>query len=151
MMQCTLCLIKPDVLEKNREKELMNVIIQNGFRICKKKRIRFTVEQAKKFYEVHKEKDHFEDLVRNIAEKDLIALIISKEVFVNDPIDKVITEFRALMGSTFNAAPNTLRGMFAEKEGESKNWRYRNAVHGSDSITSFLYEKSIVFPEIDAF
>lgn len=131
----TLCLIKPHAVAKGLENEIVSAISSAGFEIKHKKHFKFTVEQAEKFYCEHKEKKWFDELIKNITSGEVIALILVNE--------NAVSRFRELMGNIHD--PTSLRGRFGEKEGDSPDWIFHNAVHGSDSSESYKHEASVVF------
>ena len=62
-MQRTFSIIKPDATKRNITGSINKIIEENNLRIIAQKRIHLTTEQAEKFYDVHKEKSFFKDLI----------------------------------------------------------------------------------------
>ena len=115
--------------------ELKNEII----RLHKIKGIKYitlTKSQAQKFYEIHKGKPFYEDLVEYMTSGPCIPVALEKENAVND--------YRTLIGRTdpAEAAEGTVRKLFAE----SKSY---NAVHGSDSVENGINEVHFFFAEYE--
>jgi len=130
----TFGMVKPDAVSKGVEQEIINIIKTNGFQIVREKRFRFDRALAEAFYHVHRDKAFFSSLVEYITSGDVIAMILKKE--------NAIVDFRKLIGATdpAKADPGTIRRLY----GESIE---RNAIHGSDSLVSALFECFLVFPE----
>lgn len=132
MMSRTFSIIKPDATRRNITGAVNAMIEQAGLRIVAQKRIQMTKQQAEKFYEVHKERPFFNDLVSFMSRGPIVVAILEKENAVDD--------FRTLIGSTNpeEAAEGTLRKQFATSVGE-------NAVHGSDSNENAEIEAAFHF------
>ncbi len=116
----TLAIIKPDAVRKNVIGKIISMITKAGFKIKAMKYTRITKEQAAIFYEVHKERPFYGELLEYISSGPIIPIVLEKENAVN--------EFRKLIGDTdpLKAEEDTIRKLF----GESKAI---NAIHGSDS------------------
>jgi nucleoside-diphosphate kinase len=116
----TLAIIKPDGVEKNLTGEIIIKITEAGFKIKAIKMTRLTRESASGFYEVHKERGFFNDLVRYMTSGPVIPVALEKE--------NAVADFRKLIGATdpAKAAEGTIRKLYAES-------LERNIVHGSDS------------------
>jgi nucleoside-diphosphate kinase len=93
---------------------------------------------ARKFYDIHKERPFFDELVEFMTRGPIVSAILQKENAVED--------FRALIGATnpLDAAEGTIRKLFAKDIGE-------NAIHGSDSDENALVEGSFHFAERDIY
>jgi len=113
-------MLKPDAIENGHAGKILDMIIQNGFKIKAMKYTHLSEDQAKKFYEVHAERPFYGELVEYMTSGPIIAAILEKE--------NAVADFRALIGATdpAEAAEGTIRKYYAESKG-------RNAVHGSDS------------------
>ena len=96
------------------------------------------MNDAESFYEVHKERPFFKELINFITRGPIVAAILEKENAVSD--------FRTLIGSTnpAEAAEGTLRKLYANSMGE-------NAVHGSDSDENAAIEASFHFSQRERF
>jgi len=116
----TFTMLKPDAIENGHIGKILDMIIQAGFTIKAMKYTKLSIEQAKKFYEVHSERPFYGELVEYMTSGPIVAAILEK--------DNAVADFRALIGATdpAEAAEGTIRKYYAESKG-------RNAVHGSDS------------------
>ncbi|HLS10754.1 MAG TPA: nucleoside-diphosphate kinase [Flavobacteriaceae bacterium] len=128
----TLTMLKPDAVEKGHVGAILDKITASGFRIVAMKMTQMTVADAERFYEVHKERPFFNDLVSFMTRGPIVAAVLEKENAVED--------FRTLIGATNpqEAAEGTIRKMFAESIDE-------NAVHGSDSDENAAIEAAFHF------
>lgn len=134
----TLTMIKPLSVEKGVAVPILAKINEAGFRISGLKMVRLTTEQAKKFYEVHKERPFYNDLVSFMTSGPIVAAILEK--------DNAVEEFRNLIGSTdpSKAAQGTIRALY----GTSVE---KNAVHGSDSDENARIESDFFFSKLERF
>ncbi len=132
LMERTLAIIKPDAVKKNAVGEIITMITTAGFRIIAMKLTRISVQQAGKFYEVHKERPFYNDLLRYMAGGPIVPIVLEK--------DNAVEDFRKLIGNTdpLLADEGTIRKIY----GESKSV---NAVHGSDSPDNGLIEAGFFF------
>ena len=130
----TFTMIKPDAVESNNIGNIIQMISDAGFTIKAMKFTKLSREQAKNFYEVHKERPFYGELVEYITSGPVVAAILEKENAVSD--------FRKLIGSTdpSEAEEGTIRKKYAESKG-------RNAVHGSDSDENAKIESNFHFSE----
>jgi len=128
----TFTMIKPDAVEDGHIGGILNMITQAGFRIVSMKLTQLTVDDAKNFYEIHKERPFFGELVEFMTRGPIVAAIIEKENAVED--------FRKLIGATnpAEATEGTIRKKYAKNVGE-------NAVHGSDSNENAVIEARFHF------
>ena len=128
----TFTMIKPDAVADNHIGGITQMIEEGGFRIVAMKKTRLSEERAGKFYEVHKERPFYNDLVKYMSKGPIVAMILEK--------DNAVEDFRALIGATNpeQAAEGTIRKKYA-KSIES------NAVHGSDSDENALIEAKFHF------
>jgi nucleoside-diphosphate kinase len=88
----TFTMIKPDAVEKNYIGGILKMINEDGFKIVAMKYTKLTKEQAGAFYEVHKERPFYGELVDYMSSGPIVAAILEKENAVED--------FRKLIGST---------------------------------------------------
>ena len=130
----TFTMIKPDAVESNNIGNIIQMISNAGFTIKAMKFTKLSREQAKNFYEVHKERPFYGELVEYMTSGPIVAAILEKENAVSD--------FRKLIGSTdpSEAEEGTIRKKYAESKG-------RNAVHGSDSDENAEIESNFHFSE----
>ena len=128
----TLSILKPDATERNLTGAINAMFEKSGFRIVAQKRIHLSREQAEKFYEVHKERPFYGELVDYMITAPVVVQVLEA--------DDAVTKNRDLMGATnpANAAEGTIRKTFAESI-------ERNSVHGSDSAENAKTEISFFF------
>jgi nucleoside-diphosphate kinase len=128
----TFTMLKPDSVEKGFIGAILEKINAAGFRIVAMKMTQMTVDDAKEFYAIHKDRPFFEELVEFMTRGPIVAAILEKENAVED--------FRALIGATNpeEAAEGTIRKLYASSMGE-------NAVHGSDSDENAAIEGAFHF------
>lgn len=128
----TFTMLKPDAVENGHIGAILEQITASGFRIVALKLTQMTKDDAETFYEVHKERSFFGELVEFMTRGPILAAILEKENAVED--------FRTLIGATNpeDAAEGTIRKKFASSVGE-------NAVHGSDSNENAKVEGAFHF------
>ena len=134
----TFTMIKPDAFSEGNFGAITKIIEENGFVIKAAKLTKLSEERAGQFYEVHKERPFYGDLVSYMSSGPIVAIILEKENAVED--------FRKLIGATNpqEAAEGTIRKMFA-KSIEA------NAIHGSDSDENAQIEGSFFFGRVEQF
>ncbi len=134
----TFTMIKPDAVANGHTGAILDMIIKNGFQIIAMKYTRMTEAQAMKFYEIHKERPFYMELVNFMISGPIVSAILEKENAVED--------FRKLIGATnpADAAEGTIRKSFAESI-------ERNAVHGSDSNENAEIEGNLHFTASERF
>jgi len=125
--QRTFSIIKPDAVRKGYTGAILAEIEKAGFRIVAIKQAAISVEQAKGFYYVHKERPFFNDLCAFMSSGPLFLMVLEK--------DNAIADLRKLMGATnpANADEGTIRKKFAGSIQE-------NAIHGSDGEETAAFE-----------
>ena len=128
----TFTMIKPEAVESGYTGSILERINKAGFRIVALKKTALTAESAGKFYEVHKERPFYGELVEYMSSGPIIAAILEKE--------NAVADFRTLIGATdpSEAADGTIRKEFAESKA-------KNAVHGSDSDENAELESNFHF------
>jgi len=128
----TLAIIKPDAVNDKKAGEIITMISQAGFKIKAMRLVKLTKESAEGFYEIHKGKAFFEELIDYMTSGPCIPIALEKENAVED--------YRKLIGATdpAKAAEGTIRKLFA------RNIQF-NAVHGSDSDENAKKEISYFF------
>jgi nucleoside-diphosphate kinase len=116
----TLAIIKPDAVANGKTGEIIARIQQAGFTILAMKLTRMSVASARGFYEVHKERPFYDDLVAFMTSGPCAPMALEKE--------NAVADYRKLIGATdpAEAEDGTIRKDFAESKS-------KNAVHGSDS------------------
>ena len=128
----TFTMIKPDAVAAGNIGAILAKINEAGFRIAAMKYTQISKEQAKKFYEVHKDRPFYDDLTDFMSSGPIVAAILEKE--------DAVASFRKLIGATnpADAEEGTIRKEFAESMS-------RNAVHGSDSDENACIEGAFYF------
>lgn len=127
MGNLTFAIIKPDAVKNNNIGQILAMITEAGFKIKAMKMTRMSLDSAKGFYEVHKERGFFGELVQFMSSGPCVPLMLEKE--------NAVADFRKLIGATdpAEAEEGTIRKKYATSKGE-------NAVHGSDSDENALIE-----------
>ena len=131
-MQQTLSIIKPDAVKKGVIGKIVDRFETNGLRIAAMKKVVLSEADAGKFYEVHKERPFFKDLVEFMTSGPVVAMVLEGE--------DAVAKNRALMGATNpkEAEAGTIRADFADSIDA-------NAVHGSDSLENAKIEIAFFF------
>lgn len=120
MSNRTLAILKPDSVQKKYIGQIITKITEAGFKIKAIKMIHLSKSSAEGFYEVHKERSFYRELVDYMTSGPCIPIALEKE--------NAVADFRKLIGATdpVEAAEGTIRKLYAANKAE-------NAVHGSDS------------------
>jgi len=128
----TLSIIKPDATARNQTGAVNALIEKAGLRIVAQKRVRWSQAQAEKFYEVHKARPFYGDLVRFMTSGPIVVQVLEGE--------NAVKTYRDVMGATdpAKAAAGTIRKELAESI-------ERNSVHGSDSVENAAIEIALNF------
>lgn len=128
----TLFIIKPDAVSRGLVGRIIYRFESKGFTIIRLRMLQFNREQAERFYNVHKDKPFFEELVSFITSGPAVAAIIEG--------DHAVSATRLMIGSTrsHEAQPGSIRGDFGLDVA-------MNIIHASDSAESFKYESGVVF------
>jgi len=134
LAQRTLCIIKPDAVKKNVQGSILQMILDKGFKVCGMRMVQLSENEAGKFYEVHKERPFYNDLVSFMISGPVVLIALEKE--------NAVVDYRTLIGATdpAEASEGTIRKLFASSKGE-------NAVHGSDSPENGATEVAFFFRE----
>ena len=113
-------MIKPDAVESGYIGPILDKITSSGFKIIAMKFTQLSSREAEKFYDIHKTKPFFGDLIKFMTRGQIVAMVLEK--------DNAVDNFRTLIGSTNpeQAEEGTIRKLYANSVGE-------NAIHGSDS------------------
>jgi len=138
MTNITFTMIKPDATGKSYTGAIIDRILKAGFSIKAMKWTKLTKEQAGAFYEIHKERPFYSELVEFMSSGQIVAAVLEKE--------SAVSEFRKLIGATnpAQADEGTIRKDFAASVGE-------NAVHGSDSDENAVIEAGFFFSRLEIF
>ena len=128
----TFTMVKPEAVQQGNTGAILKMIEENGFRIVALKEVQLTTERAGLFYEVHKERPFYGELVDYMSSGPIVAAILEKE--------NAVADFRNLIGATdpADAEDGTIRKLFAESKS-------KNAVHGSDSDENAQLESDFYF------
>lgn len=132
MSNKTLAILKPDCVRKNLIGKVIAQIQDSGFKILAMKMTHLTEDSAKGFYEIHKERPFFNELIAYMTSGPCVPIALEKE--------NAVEEFRKLIGATdpAKAAEGTIRKLYADNIQE-------NIVHGSDSDENAAKEISHFF------
>jgi nucleoside-diphosphate kinase len=127
-----LSIIKPDGVQKNLIGDIYSRFEKAGLRIVAARMMHLTKEQAEDFYDVHRQRPFFNDLVRYMTSGPVMVQVLEG--------DGAIETNRKIMGATnpADAAPGTIRAEFAESIEE-------NIVHGSDGPDTAAEEIAFFF------
>lgn len=134
----TFTMIKPDAVRSGHTGAILAQINKAGFEIIAMKYTKLSQEKAGEFYEIHKDRPFFGELVDFMSSGPIVAAVLRKENAVDD--------FRTLIGATdpSKAAPDTIRALYAKNIGE-------NAIHGADSDENAIREASFHFAQTEIF
>jgi nucleoside-diphosphate kinase len=136
MTERTFSILKPDATQRNITGKINAVIEEAGLRIVAQRRIRMTQEEAEDFYDVHRERPFYGELVTFMTSAPVVVQVLEGE--------NAVARYREVMGATnpANAAEGTIRKLFALSVGE-------NSVHGSDSVDNAKIEIAQFFDAAD--
>ena len=135
-MERTLSIIKPDATRRNLTGRINTKFEESGLRIIAQKRVQMTEEQAKAFYDIHKDKPFFDSLVNYMISDPVVVQILEGE--------NAVMKNREIMGATnpSKAKEGTIRKEFAENI-------EANSIHGSDSLDNAKKEIAFFFSETE--
>jgi nucleoside-diphosphate kinase len=134
----TFSILKPDATARNLTGAINAMIEKAGLRVVAQRRIRMSRSDAEKFYEIHKARPFYGELVEFMISGPVVVQVLEGE--------NAVAKYREVMGATdpAKAADSTIRKVHAKSVGE-------NSVHGSDSadnakieIAQFFSDKDIV-------
>ena len=134
----TFTMIKPDAVKNGHMGKILDQIISAGFQIKAMKFVHLSEAKAGEFYDIHRARPFFNDLVSFMTSGPIVAAVLEKSNAVSD--------FRTLIGSTnpADAAPGTIRNLFAKSIDA-------NAIHGSDSDENAAIEAGFFFSAFERF
>ena len=132
----TLSIIKPDATERNLTGAINSKLEKAGLKIIAQKRLQLSIAMAQKFYEVHKDRPFYNDLVDFMISGPVVVQVLSGE--------NAVKLNREVMGATnpSEAKEGTIRKEFALSI-------EANSVHGSDSLENAKNEISFFFSGIE--
>jgi len=130
----TLGIVKPDAVAGGKWGAILAHLEREGYRIRAGRLLRLTRVQAEAFYEVHRGRPFYAELVEFMTSGPCFPMALEKA--------DAVQAFRTTIGATdpAEAAPGTIRKLYAESKG-------RNAVHGSDSDENAAQEIAFFFSE----
>jgi nucleoside-diphosphate kinase len=128
----TLCIVKPDAVEKRKAGAILERVEEGGFKIVSLKMVHLTRPVAEGFYDVHRQRGFFAELVQFMTRSPVVIAVLER--------DNAVVAWRDLMGATdpAKAAEGTIRKQFGSNVGE-------NATHGSDSAENARREIAYFF------
>ncbi|SVC22913.1 uncharacterized protein METZ01_LOCUS275767 [marine metagenome] len=130
--QRTLLIIKPDAVAKNAIGNILMRLEADGFVIRELRKVQLTQEKARQFYEVHKERPFYGELVEFMTSGPAVPTVLER--------DDAVAHLRQFIGETDStkAAPGTIRAEFGTDV-------QCNAVHASDSPENAANEIEFFF------
>ena len=136
MTERTFSILKPDATKRNLTGKINAVIEDAGLRIVAQRRIKMTQEQAEDFYDVHRERPFYGELVEFMTSAPVVVQVLEGP--------GAVAKYREVMGATNpdQADAGTIRKLFALSVGE-------NSVHGSDSADNAKIEIAQFFDAED--
>lgn len=133
-MSRTLAIIKPDAVANGHTGSIVAHLEKAGFKIVGMKLMRLTRERAGQFYEIHRGRPFYEELVDFMSSGPCVPIALDAP--------NAVAKYRETIGATdpAEAAEGTVRKLYAESKG-------RNAVHGSDSDENAAHEIRFFFSD----
>ena len=131
-MQQTLSMIKPDAVQRNLIGSIIQLIEANKLVVKKMIMMKLSINQAEKFYRIHKDRVFYSKLIEYMTSDQVVVLLLEG--------DNAINAYRGLMGSTNpeEAKEKTIRKLYGVNT-------TRNSVHGSDSPENARIEIDFFF------
>ena len=116
MSDKTFTMLKPDSIRDGNIGSILKKIVDSGFKIKAMKLTKMSAEKAASFYDIHKERPFFQDLIQYMTSGPIVVAILEKE--------NAVVDFRELIGATNpeEAKEGTIRKLFAKSISE-------NAIH----------------------
>jgi nucleoside-diphosphate kinase len=129
----TLCIIKPDAVEKRKQGAILARVLEEGFRVLAMRQVQLSRREAEGFYAVHRERSFFDELCTFMTRSPVVIIALERE--------NAVQHWRTVIGATdpAKATDGTIRKLFGANVGE-------NAVHGSDSADNGRIETAYYFP-----
>ena len=136
ILKKTLSIIKPDAIESKYHGKIIDFLENKGFKIVAQKKLKLSKVQAEAFYDIHKERPFFKDLVDFMISGEIVAQVLEAE--------NAVLFYREVMGDTNpeKAENDTLRKLYGTNI-------QCNAVHGSDSDENATKEISFFFSNLE--
>lgn len=135
-MERTLSIIKPDAVANMVIGAIIKKFEDNGLKVVAHKRILMTIEQAKQFYYIHKDRPFYNDLVNYMCSGPVHVQVLEGQ--------NAVLKNRDLMGATNPAEAK--EGTIRKEFGASID---KNAVHGSDSVENAVNEIKFFFSDME--
>ena len=134
MAESTLGIIKPDAFTAGKTGRIIALLEEAGFTVRAAKTRRLAQAEAEAFYEVHRERPFYQELVAFMTSGPCLPMVLDR--------DDAVAEMRRVIGATdpAEAAEGTVRKLYAESKG-------RNAIHASDSDENAAREIAFFFAE----
>ena len=131
-LEQTLIVVKPDGFKKGLVGKIISRFEEKGFQIVNLRSFQFDTDTARKFYDAHKDKHFFNELVSFICSGKTVGCILEG--------NNAISTIRLMVGNTKSteAQPGTIRGDFGLGFTD-------NIIHASDSAESFIKESRVIF------
>ncbi len=137
-LEQTLSIIKPDAVGQNQIGNIIEYFEREGLSVVAAKMVHLSKDQAQKFYEIHKERPFFGELVDFMISGPILVMVLEGE--------NAVATNRRIMGATdpAKAQAGTIRADFATSI-------ERNAIHGSDSLENAKMEVAFFFKANEIF
>ena len=137
-MEKTFALIKPNAMKKQKAGAIIQRFQEEGLNLVALKMIKISKELCEEFYQEHKKRPFFQELVDFISLSPVIVLALQG--------DNAVLKVREIMGDTDpkKAKSGSLRHEYGDSIGQ-------NAVHGSDSLNSAKRELALFFSSKELF
>lgn len=131
-MEKTFAMIKPDAVSDRHVGGILHMIEEAGFKLSEMRLMTLTLEQAKDFYSVHRDRPFYEEMCADMCKGPVVAMTLIKT--------DAVAAFRTLIGATDpkQASHGTIRQKFGRSIGS-------NAIHGSDSLENAVVEHAFFF------
>lgn len=133
MMERTLIIVKPNATGNGKIGAILKMFEEGGLKIIALKMLKLTMQEARRFYEVHKDRPFYESLVKFMCSAPVVVGVLEGE--------SCIERCRQIMGATdpARAKPGTIRALYGENI-------QNNSIHGSDSPENARKEIEFFFP-----
>jgi nucleoside-diphosphate kinase len=130
----TLAIVKPDAVEAGKTGLIIAHLQKEGFVVRAARLVRLTTGEAGAFYEVHRGRPFYDDLVAFMTSGPCLPMALERR--------DAVAHLRTVIGATdpAEAAPGTIRKLYAESKG-------KNAIHASDSPDNARREVGFFFSE----
>jgi len=131
-METTLAIIKPEAYKNGHAGKIIDRIIEEGFNVTEMKQLLMSKGKAEGFYDIHRERTFFDELVNFMSSGNCVVLSLERE--------NAVSKWREVIGATNpeDAHEGTIRALYGTSTGN-------NAVHGSDSSENGIIESNYFF------